>query len=185
MHRLFQLLNAIYPLSEELVDYLSKKFEYYEVKKGDYLLKKGQVCRHLFFIDEGLVRCFYYRGNKEICAWFQTEGNAVISFDSFYNQVPATEYIEALEDCKLYRITHADLQYMYKTYLESNIHRAALTEQYYQTVWKCFYNTRLTTAKERYQFFIENFPHWASRVPKKDIAAFLGVSEHHFSRIRV
>lgn len=185
MRKLFQLLNTIYPLSERLVAYISKVFEYREVRKGDTLLNEGEICRYLYFIDEGLVRCYYYKDHKEICAWFQTEGNAIISFDSFYGQVPSTEYIEALEDCKLYRVSHADLHYMYNTYLESNIHRAVLTENYYRILWKCFYNVRLTSASERYRFFIENFPQWVNRVPRKDIAAFLGITPGHLSRIRL
>lgn len=185
MNKLFQLLNSIHPLSKELVAYLSKAFEYIEVKKGEYLLQEGQVCEYLYFIEQGLVRCFYYKEQKEICAWFQTEGNPIISFDSFYNQTPSNEYIEALEDCKIHRISHADLYEMYSTFVESNIHRATLTENYYCIVWKCFYNTRLTSARERYKFFIDNFPHWVNRVPKKDIANFLGITAEHLSRVRI
>ena len=182
MQQLFQLLRAIYPPSDELLEHLTTAFEYREVKKGDHLLKAGQVCRHMFFIQQGLVRCYYYRDGREICSWFQTEGNMVISYESFYEQTPSNEYIVALEDCEIFRISHQQLQYVYRTYVESNVYRAELTELYYRTVWKCFNNTRLTSANERYQFFIENFPQWVNRVPEKDIAAFLGITPSHYSR---
>jgi CRP-like cAMP-binding protein len=182
MQQLFQMLQSIYPMSGELIQYLSKAFEYRKIRKGEYLLKEGQVCRYMYFIEAGLVRCFHHRRNKEIVTWFQTEGNMVIAYESFYEQVPSKENIEALEDCEIYRIAYTDLQHVYSTYLEANVLRAELTERYYRILWKCFDYTRLTSANERYQFFIENFPQWVNRVPEKDIAAFLGVTASHYSR---
>jgi CRP-like cAMP-binding protein len=182
MHQLFLLLQSIYPMSEGLIQHLSKAFEYCKVAKREHLLREGQVCRYMYFIDRGLVRCFHHRGNKEIVTWFYTEGSMVLSYESFYDQVPSKEYIEALEECEIYRIPYTELQYIYRAYLEANVLRAELTERYYRTLWKCFDYTRFTTANERYQFFIDNFPQWVNRVPEKDIAAFLGVTASHFSR---
>lgn len=182
MHQLFQLLRAVYPLSDELVQCLSKAFEYRRIKKGEYLLKEGQVCRYMFFIESGLVRYFLYRGEKEVVTRFQTEGNMVISHESFYDQVPSDENIVALEDCEVYRIKHEDLMQVYASFPDAVILRAKLTERYYRILWKCFINTRLNSAQERYRFFIDNFPQWVNRVPEKDIAAFLGVTPSHYSR---
>ncbi|QEC69297.1 Crp/Fnr family transcriptional regulator [Panacibacter ginsenosidivorans] len=182
MHQLFQLLRPVCPLSDELVQYLSHAFEYRHIKKGDYLLKEGQVCRHMFFIESGLVRYFLYRGEKEVVTRFQTEGNMVISHESFYDQVPSDENIVALEDCEVYRISYEDLMHVYDHYPDALVLRAKLTERYYRILWKCFINTRLNTAQERYRFFIDNFPQWVNRVPEKDIAAFLGITPSHFSR---
>jgi CRP-like cAMP-binding protein len=182
MNRLFQLLQGVCPLSEGLIQYLSKAFEYRKIKKGEYLLKEGEICRYMFFIQSGLVRYFLYRGEKEIVTRFQTEGNMVISHDSFYDQAPGEEYIVALEDCEVYRITHRDLMHVYDTYPDALVLRATLTERYYRILWKCFINTRLNSAQDRYRFFVDNFPQWVNRVPEKDIAAFLGITPSHYSR---
>lgn len=182
MQQLFQLLQAIYPMSEDMILYLSKAFEYRKIRKGEFLLKQGQVSRYLFFIERGLVRSFHQQGNKEVVTWFKTEGHVVLVYESYYEEAPSMESIEALEDCEIYRITHANLQHVYDTYPESNYLGRVLTEKYYCMLWKVFHYTKLTSATERYQYFIEHFPQWVNRVPEKDIAAFLGVTPSHFSR---
>lgn len=182
MHQLLATLRSVGHLSEELVQYLTKAFEFRKFKKGDYLLKEGQVCKHLVFIDSGLVRYFLYRGEKEVVTRFQTEGHMVLSHESFYDQVPSDENIIALEDCEVYRISYEELMRIYQAYPEALELRAKLTERYYRILWKCFINTRLNTAQERYKFFIDNFPQWVNRVPEKDIAAFLGITPSHYSR---
>lgn len=66
MEKLFQLLNGIYPLSEGLTDYLLQTLKIKELSKKDYLLRAGHVCRHVCFVEKGLIRCFYFKGDNEV-----------------------------------------------------------------------------------------------------------------------
>jgi hypothetical protein len=65
MDSLFKLLMSIYPLSEELINYLRANLEIKELKKGDFLLKKGRICTHIYFIESGYLRCFYKKNGAE------------------------------------------------------------------------------------------------------------------------
>jgi len=76
----------------------------------------GQVCENLYFIQKGLLKCFYILRGKAVSDWFFGETETVVSIDSFYNQVPGEDFIEALEDCELYYISFQEFQDLSITY---------------------------------------------------------------------
>ena len=84
-----------------------------ELDKREYLLKAGQVCRNVYFITAGLVRCYYLKDEAEVCTWFMKEGDVVISIESFYTQSPGRKYIQALEPTEGHFINFDDLQRLY------------------------------------------------------------------------
>jgi len=131
MEELLQLFNTISPLSPALESHLRHILERNTFPKGEYLLQAGHVCDSMHYLESGLVRCFYQNGTQEINTWFMQAGNVVISAESFFRQVKSYQYIQALDDCITWSITHQELQDIYKQYPEFNLHRAALLE-------KCF-----------------------------------------------
>src|SRR5690242_10272352 len=110
MEKLLAFLQSIHPLSEELLQYLSQHLKVKHLTKRDYLLKAGHINRSICFIEKGLLRCFYHKGNLEICSWFMKEGDVIVSIESFFQQKPSYESIQALEDCTLYYIEFDELQ---------------------------------------------------------------------------
>ena len=72
-------------------------FEQQVFSKNDYLLTKGKICRHLYFLEKGALRGYYDLDNKEITHWFAFENDFVTSFHSFITQQPSVENIQFLE----------------------------------------------------------------------------------------
>ncbi len=184
MRELLQYFNTIYPLSSDLEQYLLSIFKVKELTKKSYILKQGQVCRNLYFIEKGLVRCFYIKDDKEVCSWFMKEGDLIISVESFFKQVISYENIQALEDCLVYYIDYKDLQYMYRHFIDSNFLARVVTEKYYMLSEQRLFSIRMQRAQERYQYLIDNFPELIQRVPSKYIASYLSITEETLSRIR-
>jgi CRP-like cAMP-binding protein len=91
MEELLNYLNGIHPLSENLVDFLSRTLKTKKLLKKDYLLKRGHVSRDICFINKGLLRCFYLVDNKEVCSWFMKEGDVIVSVESFFSQTESYE----------------------------------------------------------------------------------------------
>ena len=104
MKELLGFLNAVLPLSDDLNDHLQAIVKFREIRKKDYLLKAGHISRNIYFIQTGLLRCFYIKGENEICSWFMKERDMIVSIESFYDQKESYEYIQALEDCELFYI---------------------------------------------------------------------------------
>src|SRR4051812_11541998 len=102
MNEVFQFLESIHPLSPKAVEYLTKTLKYRKLLKKEYLLKAGHISRSSCFIKQGLLRAYYTRNEKEVSSWFMKEGDVSLSIESFYDQKPSYENIQALEDCIIY-----------------------------------------------------------------------------------
>lgn len=184
MNELLSYLNTIHPLSQNVKDYLLENLKRIEVPKKKFILRQGRICYNIYFVQEGLLRCFYIKNDKEINSWFMKEGDVIVSVVSFFDQTPGYENIQVLEDCVLYYIDYNELQYLYNNYPEFNFVGRALIEKYYKLSEQRLYSLRMQKASEKYQFMISNLPHIIQRVPSKYIASYLGLTEETLSRIR-
>src|SRR4051812_15242581 len=120
MNPVIALLNSISPLSSALQEHMNDILEEKSFLKREYFLKAGHVCRNIYFITSGLVRCYYHKGDTEVCSWFMKEGDLMISVESFYSQTASYESIQAIEDCEVYSADYFDLQHLYKDFQEYN-----------------------------------------------------------------
>ena len=184
MNELLKFLNSIHPLSDAANDYLSTNLKQLELQKKDFLLRNGHICRNIYFVDKGLLRCFYIKNDKEINSWFMKESDVIVSVESFFNQAVSYENIQALEDCTLYFITFNELQFVYSNFYEFNFVGRILTEKYYQLSEQRLYSLRMQRASEKYKFLMDHFPQIIQRVPCKYIASYLSITEETLSRIR-
>jgi CRP-like cAMP-binding protein len=184
MEALLQLLSSIHPLSNEGLEAFSQKLKYKELSKKALLLKAGHICQHIYFIHKGLLRCFYYHGDAEVCSWFMREGDVIISVESFFRQVASYESIQALEDCELFYMEYKDLQHIYRQYPEFNFVARVLTEKYYCLSEQRLFSIRMMRSQERYEYLTEHHPELVSRVPAKHLASYLGITEVMLSIIK-
>ena len=184
MKALFQLLASIHPVSDELQDYLSMTLKAKQVLKKQVLLKIGHINRNIYFVTEGLFRCYYIRDEKEVCSWFMKEMDVMVSVESFFKQVPSYEAIQALEDSMVYYISYEELQFVYNNFPAFNYNARVFAEKYYSLSEQRLYALRMQKAHERYSFLTTNFPELIQRVPSKYLASYLGVTDVTLSNIR-
>jgi CRP-like cAMP-binding protein len=180
METLFQKLNAIYPLSGSLKDYLVQNLKEKKLRKKELLLKAGRICSNTWFVENGLLRCYYVKDDKEVNTWFMKEGDVITSVESFFDQKPGYESIQALENCTLYYITYNELQYAYKNFLEFNYIGRELVQQYYKLSEKRLYSMRYTAGVERMAFLLANHRDLIGRVEDQHLASYLDLRRQYF-----
>ncbi len=184
MEELIKFLGSVHPLSESLIDFLHRNLKARNLKKKDFLLKQGHVCRDVCFINKGLLRCFYFIEDKDVSSWFMKEGDVIFSVGSFFNQTPSNESIQALEDTLLFYISFNELQFIYNNFSEFNFIGRVLTEKYYTMSEQRLYSMRMQKSTDRYAYLMNHYPDLILRVPSKFLASYLGVTDVTLSNIK-
>lgn len=184
MTQLFELFNKISPLSDALIERLGNTLKRREVRKKDYLLRAGQVCLNMNFIESGLFRCYHESNGNEIVTWFLLEGSFAISVKSFYKQLPSLHSIQALEDSSVYYLSYNEVNQLYKEFPEFNFHGRVLTQEYYLECDERHAGTFRKTAEERLKFLHDEHPEFFDKIPARELAKYLGMREETYSRIK-
>ncbi len=184
METLINFLNSIHPLTPALQEYLLNTIKRKLFAKKAFLLKKGHIAKSIYFIEQGLVRCFYEKGLKEVSSWFMKEGDIIISVESFFKQASSYENIQAIESTTVFYIDYEELMYAYRNFHEFNFVGRTLTEKYYLLCEQRLYSIRMQSAKERYQNLLRTSPEIILRVPSHYIASYLGIANETLSRVK-
>ncbi|MGC4103924.1 Crp/Fnr family transcriptional regulator [Ferruginibacter sp.] len=184
MKNLLAHISNYASLGSEAITALEGAFEKKLVSKNDLLLRQGQVCRHLYFVEKGALRGFYNLDGKEITHWFGFENDFVTSFHSFITHSAAVENIQLLEGSILWSISHEQLTALLNRHHEIERLLRIAYEKYYIRLEERFVNAHFKTAKELYENLLLQTPHIIERVPLGYIASYLGMSQETLSRIR-
>lgn len=184
MQQLLSYITTHYNISNPAIEALHHSFTKVELAKNEFLIKEGQICKHLYFLEKGCLRGFYNIDGKDVTQWFGFENDFATSFRSFIAQVPTAEYIHAVEDCMLWSITKDELNNLFENFNEIEKIVRLIYEQYYIRLEERYANAHFKTATERYENLLQNEPHILQRIPLGYIASYLGISQETLSRIR-
>ncbi len=170
--------------ADELEDIISY-FEKETVQKNTLLVKEGQVCSKLYIVEKGVGRSYYLKEDgKEITQWFFVEGQFMSSIESFFQQNPSLYYLEMLEDSVVYSITRENLDLLFARYHNmEKLGRLLSTEMLTRVVNK-LNAIQFQTARERYDYMLNEYPDIVNRVALGHIASYLGMTQETLSRIR-
>ena len=178
----FNRLIALNKVEQELV---AEKFCPRLYRRRQYILQEGDVCTQFNFVIRGCLRSYKIddKGNVHILQ-FATENNWINDLGSFHGMRPSALAIDALEDTVVLQINLDDLIHLYKHSPKFDRIFRVLVENAYIGLQERLLQNISTNAEERYQSFLESYPHLINRIPQTQIAAFLGVTPEFLSRLR-
>ena len=154
------------------------------IKKGEHLLKDGDICKHIYFIYKGSFRFLYLKENEEVTTGLFTEGTCMTNMKSLTTLQPSNIFIQTLEDAVIVKMEKNSLIQLYKEAAElEGIGRVILEHMLADdTEWKEMYT--IFNHEERYRFLIKKAPQLVQKIPLQYIASFLGMRRETLSRIR-
>lgn len=183
--RFHSYLRSLFPISEEEFDRAFVYFKEQRLKKGEYFIEHGKVCKHVAYVDSGLLKSFYTdTKGQSTPTCFCSAGSFTSSYRSFILEKESDISIEALEDSVLLVITKEDLTRLYETGATwLNISRLSTEKELLQTE-QYVASLNNDTAKEKYLRLVQQQPEVLQKASVSDIASYLGVTRRTLTRIR-
>ena len=184
MDQLFKYFDRHHEISAEAKAEIRKFSRIVRLKKNDLLQDIGHTCRTIYFINKGLARIFYFKGDKEITESFAFEDNILARVESLFTGRPSRKGIQVLEDTELVAIDATKLFSLFDKYPDVERLFRKITESAFVDTVNRIESIQFHTAEERYNELIKKAPNVIKRVPLKYISSYLGITQVSLSRIR-
>lgn len=173
------------PLDPEETLLLEGRVLQRRIKRRQFVLQEGDVCKHFSFVVEGCFK-MYGVGKKgtEHNIQFAEENEWIADLGSFYSEKPSRLYIEAIEPSLILQIKKRDLLFLYVNLPKFDRNFRVIIEEKFIKLQGHMLQNISSTAEERYLAFLENHPKLARRLPNTEIASHLGITPEFLSKIR-
>jgi CRP-like cAMP-binding protein len=176
--------NHLSNLSQEATDGLHNCLSAKSYEKGELLLRNGETCKKLYFIDEGLTKTFFSKDDKEFIMRFFPEKTLFTALNSFELQAPSTYEIMALEKTSVTYIHKSDLETLCRNHHSIETAFRKLLSIATINMMKRISEMLEESATERYNHFLKDNGHLLQRISLGDLANYLGITQVSLSRIR-
>lgn len=172
-------------LSEADVDLLSSLLEVRDIKKKEYLLRAGEVCRHNYFVVQGCFRLYLItsKGAEQVIQ-FGIENWWITEYASLKSGKPSDFYLQATETAQVIVLPRDKEEELFE--------KIPQLEKYFRLVLEKAYSAQLNrihyifnlTGEEQYRMMASKYPDFVQRVPQYMLASFLGITPEFLSMLR-
>ena len=171
-------------LSDEFISEFLNNSEVFNVKKKEFFLKEGEVCKYVGILLKGSLITYFTDQNSDI---FINELNLPItyitSYWSFLLNAPSKESIQATEDSTIIAISYEKYSKLSNQVMWLLFFRDVSDKLFLR---KCSREKALNkyTAKERYDQLLVALPSVEQAFPQYIIASYLKIRPETLSRMK-
>ncbi|WP_319479210.1 Crp/Fnr family transcriptional regulator [uncultured Draconibacterium sp.] len=183
--KIVQMISEnFHPLDQKEQELLSSILKEETLKKGELLLKEGDVARDIYWVGKGMLRQFYYKDGREVTEHFACENQGALCINSLFLQKPSSILVEALEDSTILLMPYKKFISLAQRYPQiAKLLRKILEESLIMSQQKAD-SWRYETVHERYKRFQREYPDAAKRASVNHIASYLLMTPESLSRVR-
>lgn len=169
---------------EEQAHFLSKT-ETHTYKAKTILLSAGEVCKHSYFVNSGILRSFNINDNiVEHVLSFACAGWWMSDMYSYFSQKPGQLFIEVLEDAELVSLSKENQEQLFHDIPKLERFFRILIENSLVANQQRLMDNLSLPAEERFEKFCAKYRTLVHKVPQKQIASFIGVTPEFFSKMK-
>ena len=179
-----ELARKYSTMTHEELDLLESILVPMKFAKNEMILKEGDICENIYYVDKGLVREFYFKNGKEVTEHLGVDRSIIMCIESLFREVPTHLQIEALEPTTVYAMPkkkleevalhNVNIQILYRKILEESL---ILSQVHADLV-------RFETAQDRYKKLCKLNPQVVLRAPLVFVANYLQMTPETLSRVR-
>jgi CRP-like cAMP-binding protein len=178
-----KFISKYVTLSADELDIIADKFKSKVLKKGSYLLKHGDICKDLVFVQKGCLRLYYVKDDIEVSVWFAFPQSSAIEIYSFISGNSTNYFLQAIEDSEVFCLRKTELDKLYQSVPKMQTMMRNFWEDVILNLIDRFTALQTDSAEKRYLDLL-NKPAYLATIPQKYLASFIGVTPTSLSRIR-
>ncbi|WP_240543677.1 Crp/Fnr family transcriptional regulator [Spirosoma foliorum] len=172
-------------LSDSEKELIKKTFKERHVRKRQYLLQEGDVCKYMAFIVNGAGRMYTIKENsQESIIRLAIESWWLGDYESYNLQTPSLYNIDMTEDSDVLLVTNEGLQELLNVVPAIDRMIREIDRKGTIATQKRLQSSISLDAEERYELLVKTYPEFIRRFPQSMIASYLGISPETLSRIR-
>lgn len=185
---LINYIETKIPVSEEVKEAINAESTILTVKKGQVLInpevKSDKMSTSILFLEQGLIRVFSIKKEKQLTMRFLTENCFSFSIERNLNKEVSKFSWEVLETSKIRVFDFIKFEAVLDKYpaLEKFTRQELML-----TLLECqelAYSSRTLSAEERFQELMKKNPSLFLRAPQGHIASYLGITPPVLSLLR-
>lgn len=179
-----QLIQAIYPLTDEEWDDFSTLWHPFAAQRKTTLTAAGETEKYLYFVQEGTQRvCYIDQDGREATLVFSYPPSFGGVVDSFFIQQPSHYYYETLTPSLFLRLSFADLQTIVARRPAIEMFIRLGLAQALSGVLERLVELQCYSSATRFSRLLQRSPHMLQVVPHKYLANYIGVDPTNFSKL--
>jgi len=183
--QLFHTINQKIQLTTEELEIIKPFYTPKKIRKRQYLLQEGDVCKYTAFVEKGALRSYSLNEKGiEHLVQFAMEGWWISDQYSVLTGEPSVYNIDALEDSEILLISNASFENMLEAVPKMEKYFRVLMQNSMIAMQRRLVASLSLTAEEKYTRMINAYPDIIQRVPQHMIASYLGITPETLSRIR-
>ncbi|ERK39552.1 Crp/Fnr family transcriptional regulator [Segatella baroniae] len=179
-----ELARKYSTMTHEELDLLESILVPIKFNKNQPILKEGEICDSIYYVDKGLIRQFYFKNGKEVTEHLGENHTIFMCIESLFKEEPTKLQVEAIEPSIVYALPkkrlesvalhNVNIQILYRKILEESL---ILSQVHADLV-------RFETAQDRYRKMCKLMPQVVLRAPLVYIASYLQMTPETLSRVR-
>ena len=178
-------ISKIVSLTEAEQKLFLSRIEIKQFKAKSILISPGEICKHSYFVNSGLLRSFNINDNiVEHVLQFACEGWWIGDMYSLLSQKPGNLFVEVLEDSEVVLLSKENQEQLYFEIPKLERIFRILTENSLVAHQDRLMDNLSLSAEDRFEKFCKRYPTLIQRVPQKQIASYIGVTPEFFSKMK-